>query len=159
MTERNIQYQSLSLPKFFIEEIKEHIEKQKTKKKNPRYSSITDLVKQAVRERMDKDNQTKLEKYAIFLKELGSPEEFQRNIRQELNDIVKHGNPEEIEHIKEMEKTLKPHIDAKQQREEKWDKSIPEEKTIVQVSIGELETLIRKIISETPEKKEKKKTF
>jgi len=65
-----------------------------------------------------------------------------------------HGTPY---NIKEMRKNLIRKYKKQKKDIPKW-LSDPEEKTIVQVSIGELETLIRKIISETPEKKEKKKT-
>jgi len=122
MTERNIRYQSLSLPKFFIEEIKDHIEKQKVKKKNPRYSSITDFVKQAVRYRIQLDQATQLDKANLLLKELEDLKTSGRNIRKEIKYIDKHGTDKEKVYLKETKQAFDQHMDAKLKQEEKWDK-------------------------------------
>ena len=50
MTERKVKYQGLSLPVVFVSEIKTHIEK------HPKYTSITDFVKQAIRHQIKIDH-------------------------------------------------------------------------------------------------------
>lgn len=154
MIERNIRYQSLSLPKFFIEEIKDHIEKQKVKKKNPRYSSITDFVKQAVRYRIQLDQATQLDKANLLLKELEDLKTSGRNIRKEIKYIDKHGTDEEKVYLKETRQALHQHMDAKLKKEDEWDREIFEYQLTHGASPYQLKETRKQLISKY--KKQKK---
>lgn len=89
------QYQGFSLPTPFVEEIKKHIEE------DPKYRSITDFIRQSLREKMQRDDTSAIKRYSDLLKLMED-----KGFKKEVSRIRKRGMPDEIGVLDNLDKEI-----------------------------------------------------
>ena len=134
-----VKYQGISFETPFIAEIRKHI------MFNPRYRSIADFAREAIREKMRGDQSEAMEVFnRVYRKE--SDEEIVKELikHKDFSDFSLEELKKEIAFIRELKQ--------KEIKEMQQDKKEP----VVQLSKSEITDLVRNVVTETLNKKEKK---
>lgn len=140
---RHVKYQGISFEIPFIAEIKKHI------MFNPRYRSIADFAREAIREKLRRDQSEAIEVFNKIYKKVSDEElvkemKNDKDLDKDLNDL----SPEELKEAIVFNRKLK----------EKEIKEIQQEKKepVIQLSKSELTDMIQSIVTGILDKKQKK---
>ena len=171
-------YKSLSVPEPLFNEFKKHVQN------NSNYRNMAEFLREAIREKIERDSSSAIKRYSDLLKMMES-----KGFKKEIRDIRKRGMPDEIGVLSDLDKEIesdmveqqktkehgKKMIDLYQKQKQEFGESHAKEiddwvlhklrqneeqeikkEPVIQLSKDELTDMIQNVVTETLNKKEKK---